>query len=621
MLGALCCPGLAQAASVTVTKTGDSDDGACTPSLCSLRDAIRYSTADTVVLPARSAHYRVAAGAIRVGRPVTVQGAGADVSAIDAESTGEHRVFELTAFGGAPAATVAFRGVTIMGAQATEAPGGAGIYVEPGGPNLLLRNSVVSHNRVYMTADVTSDHNGGAGIHNAATSSTRLLGTRVAGNNFYFEQSGPGCCNGGGGVYSEGPLEIGAGSSVEGNNVTMQDPYSAQVYASPFSGGGGVYQDSAAETNIWNSRIVANKANVAEAACCQGGGGIYLHGLGRSASTTLTNVNIEGNGVSVYAPADNSSSHGGGGIYTTGGIEMTGGTLKGNFASVTAGDCCHGGGAAYIHTTTAPSRFTRVTLAGNKALLEGDGCCLGGGAIHLHTLSAPFAVRRSLLRFNRAYIAGGATTSGGGAVHEHTGSKHAIDYVNSTISDNAATAGWSDEVGGGGLFSLNQPTAVTRLANVTLAGNSAPIGGGVLSSSSVVRAKNSIVAANRAPVGRNCGAVTTGPGSPSPRVVSFGHNLEDAPASCPFGAAGDRLVPRGRVRLARLADNGGPTLTRALLAGSPAIGGGDPAGCRAFSGSLLPMDQRGVPRPFGRRCDIGAFEAQLPRVGGRPQRP
>jgi len=65
-----------------------------------------------------------------------------------------------------------------------------------------------------------------------------------------------------------------------------------------------------------------------------------------------------------------------------------------------------------------------------------------------------------------------------------------------------------------------------------------------------------------------------------------------------------------------LADNGGPTLTMALLPGSPAIGAAD-------SASAPPTDQRGFPRPSG-SVDIGAYEfgyppmleAALPPEGG-----
>ncbi|MDW8254746.1 MAG: choice-of-anchor Q domain-containing protein [Chloroflexota bacterium] len=53
--------------------------------------------------------------------------------------------------------------------------------------------------------------------------------------------------------------------------------------------------------------------------------------------------------------------------------------------------------------------------------------------------------------------------------------------------------------------------------------------------------------------------------------------------------------------LGPLADNGGPTLTRALLAGSPAI--------NAATGTCPPTDQRGVAWPVGPACDVGADEA------------
>ena len=53
--------------------------------------------------------------------------------------------------------------------------------------------------------------------------------------------------------------------------------------------------------------------------------------------------------------------------------------------------------------------------------------------------------------------------------------------------------------------------------------------------------------------------------------------------------------------LGPLADNGGATLTYALLVGSPAINAGTNTGCPA-------IDQRGMSRPLLRTCDIGAYE-------------
>lgn len=62
-----------------------------------------------------------------------------------------------------------------------------------------------------------------------------------------------------------------------------------------------------------------------------------------------------------------------------------------------------------------------------------------------------------------------------------------------------------------------------------------------------------------------------------------------------------------------LGDNGGPTLTHALLATSPAIDAGDPVGCADSQGNPLTVDQRGQPRPAdgdgngSAVCDIGAY--------------
>ena len=63
--------------------------------------------------------------------------------------------------------------------------------------------------------------------------------------------------------------------------------------------------------------------------------------------------------------------------------------------------------------------------------------------------------------------------------------------------------------------------------------------------------------------------------------------------------------------LGPLADNGGTTLTHALLSGSPAIDAGNPAPPDGGPGTCPSIDQRGEARPQGAACDMGAFEASL----------
>ena len=73
-------------------------------------------------------------------------------------------------------------------------------------------------------------------------------------------------------------------------------------------------------------------------------------------------------------------------------------------------------------------------------------------------------------------------------------------------------------------------------------------------------------------------------------------------------------VPLANI-LGPLQNNGGPTQTHALVAGSPAIDAGNPNGCRDNAGVLLHTDQRGFLRPADGNndgtsgCDIGAYEA------------
>jgi hypothetical protein len=90
-------------------------------------------------------------------------------------------------------------------------------------------------------------------------------------------------------------------------------------------------------------------------------------------------------------------------------------------------------------------------------------------------------------------------------------------------------------------------------------------------------------------------------------ITDMGHNLS-SDHSCSFTGSGS--LTNTDPKLGPLANNGGPTLTMALLPGSPAIDAGSAVGAPA-------TDQRGIPRPQGPGVDIGAFEYQyLPLFTG-----
>lgn len=152
-----------------------------------------------------------------------------------------------------------------------------------------------------------------------------------------------------------------------------------------------------------------------------------------------------------------------------------------------------------------------------------------------------------------------------------------VQIVNSTISRNVATNAGDAIYGDGGDLDLRNVTVTGDV--VTLEGSS-------------TTARNSILA-----------------GGCAGGLLSAGYNVIDGDvASCAISGDGTGNV-NGPPRLGPLATNGGPTTTHALLAGSPAWNGGNPAGCVDGDDLVLSVDQRGAARPQAGRCDVGAFES------------
>lgn len=93
-------------------------------------------------------------------------------------------------------------------------------------------------------------------------------------------------------------------------------------------------------------------------------------------------------------------------------------------------------------------------------------------------------------------------------------------------------------------------------------------------------------------------------------LFGVGYNLIENTDGCTLGGALAGYVTGLDPNLGPLQGNGGGTLTRALLAGSPAIDAGNPLRCIGPNGVTLDTDQRGFAR--NGRCDIGAFEFDSP---------
>jgi Right handed beta helix region len=269
--------------------------------------------------------------------------------------------------------------------------------------------------------------------------------------------------------------------------------------------------------------------------------------------------------------SDNSASLGGG-IYNAGTLMLSHCTISGNSV---AGEFVLGLGGGIFNQGTLS--LVDCTISGNGAstfFSSSGGGIFNGGTLTLNDCT---------LSGNSAYSVK-IPASGGGISN-----RGRLTITDCTLSGNTA------DRFGGGIFNFNGGTLI--LTDCTLSGNTAGSGGGV----------------DVAPgLGGLVGKVTTtmslfanAAGSnfvvdAGASFVSLGHNLfSDAPK---LSLDRTDLINTDPL-LGPLADNGGPTLTQALLPGSPAIDAGI-----AVSG--VTSDQRGITRPQGSVPDIGAFESR-----------
>lgn len=320
------------------------------------------------------------------------------------------------------------------------------------------------------------------------------------------------------------------------------------------------------------------------------GGGIYNGG------------NLTLNSSSVFS----NTAFAGAGIANARSLTVTNTALINNVATLV------GGGGIDNGTSNAHMNLYNVDIGYNRT----SGPTLNGGGILMYDGS------QATLRFVAIYANGSAsatseTAHAGGGIYAGPGTTLTIDQ--SAIYSNTIAGG-----DGAGIYSEGTAT----LTNVTISANggNGSNGGGIQNSGSgTVLIVNSTIVSNTLTgiVGSGGGINNSNPGSTSVQILntilannttaeplgpncygavySLGHNLENI-NSCGLAGTGD--LPNTNPRLGPLLYNGGPTMTHALLLGSPAIDAGTNVGCPS-------ADQRGIRRPLGARCDIGAYEAAL----------
>lgn len=282
------------------------------------------------------------------------------------------------------------------------------------------------------------------------------------------------------------------------------------------------------------------------------------------------------------------------------GLTVTGGltnVLDGEFP---AGD---GGGILAFQANEAILKGLNVT--GNVASQNGAGV----SAPPESSERTAVTIVDSTISGNQ--VTGGATEALGGGVYV----LGKLSMTNSTVTGNSVETTGTGAVQGGGVLLAIDPTSTEpsegTIVNSTISGNSVGVGGLAAglsvynpmpgTNSATLLVKNTIVAGNTGPTGENDCAIVA--------MLTSDHNLA-GDASCMFTDAGSKQSTDPL--LGGLQNNGGETDTLALQAGSPAIDAGTNDGCPA-------ADQRGVSRPQGPSCDIGAFElVQTPPAPAPP---
>jgi hypothetical protein len=232
--------------------------------------------------------------------------------------------------------------------------------------------------------------------------------------------------------------------------------------------------------------------------------------------------------------------------------------------------------------------------------------CSGGG---VGNSNGSLTIVRSLISGNHS-ACGGADSGG----VENFGTPGSPDLPGHLVIDDSTIAG-NDARLGGGVFSWNDPNNTMTIENSTIADNAeqdepsgtarAPAAGGLELGAGIARIKNSIIAGNVVITG---GMTTPSNCAPGPGLTSLGRNI-DSGTDCGLSdtTAGQADQSNTNPLLGPLENNGGPTMSLALGAGSPALDR-----VPASAADCPSTDQRGVPRPQGSACDIGAFELQVP---------
>jgi large repetitive protein len=636
LAGCLMIAGQARADVFVVNSTADivdanPADGVCATSggLCTLRAAIQQANAlpgvHEIELPAGVFELTIAGpgedaaatGDLDILRGMTIRGAGIDATIID--GLGGDRVFHAVA-----GLALTIQDLTIRGGDPGGTLGGAVFHPGPEGLSVA---------RVRFEGN--SSAGGGAIFH---------VGASLIVTDCFFQND---VTSGSGGAINKGGV---------GSLIIARTQFDAETANGP---GGAVLYIGAATTTIVDSKFSNCRSGIGGAVYANGGSGLSV------SNTPFESNQTTGLGGAIYysgtgdvaitnctlALGDGTSGAGACYIGTPGNLSISGSHIQNNSTSGTAGGVYFiGGGASNLsiqnsdftdNTSIGPGgglyathggtlTLTNVAVTGNiGAAAPGGGlytaghgaATISGCRIEENTLtSGPgggwYDSAAGAVTITNTSISRNATHNGVPGGGYYAALPGGLTMIGCTVADNEASGPGAD--GGGLLYSSGIVANVTNstfsgnsaghwgggvlaagpmtFTNCTLADNSALAGGGaVYRAAGAVTLRNTIL--TNSPVGGNCGGGA---------MTSDGSNI-DSGATCALAGVGD--LNNADPKIGPLQNNGGPTFTRALLGGSPAIDSGSAVFCPG-------TDQRGVARPLDGNgdgvaaCDRGAFEVQ-----------
>lgn len=285
-----------------------------------------------------------------------------------------------------------------------------------------------------------------------------------------------------------------------------------------------------------------------------------------------------------------------------------------------------------VQDLTLTEALTVVNNAQSAVLvINGNGYALDGASDYRH-----FDVNDGSVAINNITLQNGASYQAGSLL---IGENAVVTLTESMLNSNQATHGGAIYNNGvliidGSTLAYNQASntgggiynrgPLLQISNSTFSGNSAKYGGTISHFINMLKIDNSTFANNLATNrGGHLNKLFTGEVEVRNTIFSnspvgtdcYGNgewNVDnsnlDSDGSC------DNAVPSETINLGPLQNNGGTTMTHALLAESSAIDAGNDAFCQ--EAPVNNVDQRGVSREQGEACDIGAYEFQMSDLGG-----